>query len=142
MQIPSDEATSADECVWLGSGGDDLLFCDYVSVNFSEPVSTEGLAIEVTPDVGETLTLANACPVEPCLGLLPEEASAPTEATGFRIVQRAGPPHYSPAELSILVQLDGQTIADTTIMPSYSCVELSCDDWCWQGAPETMTVTP
>ena len=40
-----------------------------------------------------------------------------------------------------VVRIDGQVVADEMIEPTYTCVELTVDDWCWKGAPQTIVVT-
>lgn len=139
-QIPSSEATTAEECAFLGGGGADLVHCDYVTVAFSEPVPTTDLAIEVDTSFGDHLTLATSDPFDtPYLALIEESAGT---ATGFTIVDEAVPPHYAPADAAIVVSLAQQVIADTTIAPTYACVEVTSDDWCWKGDPVTITVAP
>lgn len=144
-QIPSEQAQTPEECEWLGAGGDDAWPCDYVTVDFSEPLATSGLSVEVTTSAGDILMPSepgdpgpNEPPLDPVLFLSLDDA----QATGFTITRIAEQPHYSPAEFSVTVQLDQMLVADTTLEPSYSCVEITSDDWCWRGEPLTLTVSP
>ena len=40
------------------------------------------------------------------------------------------------------MKVDEAVRADETFEPSYTCVELTSDDWCWQAAPLTIDVSP
>lgn len=65
-----------------------------------------------------------------------------TQATGFTITRITEQPQYSPAEISVLVTVDDTVVADATLEASYTCVELTSDDWCWRAAPLTLDVSP
>ena len=97
------------------------------------------LGLTVSTDLGDTYTLA-APGDEPRLMLHLDDDE--TMATGFAIVRAALLPHYTPTTVNVVVTLAGQTVADTSLSPTYSCVELTGDDWCWMADPETITVTP
>lgn len=138
-QIPSDQVTTPEQCEYLGAGGADYRYCDYISADFSQPVTVTGLVLEVTTDLGDTLMLGADPNDEPRLELKLDRAE--TMATGFAIVRGIQMPHYTPTTVNVLATLDNQTIADTSFSPTYSCVEVTGDDWCWMGDPETITVT-
>jgi hypothetical protein len=146
VQIPSEEATTPGECEFLGAGGADAVPCDYVTVDFSTPLAAAGLTVEATIGAEEPLISTEPPPAwelpptDPALFLSLDETE--TLATGFTITRIAEQPHYAPAEISVVVALDGAVVADTTLAPSYTCVELTSDDWCWQGLPLTLEVSP
>lgn len=142
MQIPSEEAMTPEECEYLGVGGADLSYCDYVTVLFSEDVPTADLEITVDTSLGDQFTLSGAGADPSMVHLELVAGASSTDAAGFAIVKQTDQPHYSPDEVDVLVTLGQQTIADTEVQPTYTCVEITGDDWCWKGDPVTITVTP
>jgi hypothetical protein len=145
-QIPSEEAATPEECEYLGGGGDDTIACDYLTVDFSAALPTNGLEVEATSSAGDTFTperldeWMDPLPDEPALFLTLNELE--TLVLGFTITRIAKQPHYSPEELAVFVKVDNAVLADETLEPSYTCVELTGDDWCWQGAAMTLDVSP
>ena len=141
-RIASDQAKTPEECEWLGAGGADAVPCDYLTVEFSKPLATAGLGIEATTSTGDVLTPSSSDdePFDPAL-ILSLDASE-TQATGFTITRITEQPQYSPAEISVVVTVDEAVVADATLEASYTCVELTSDDWCWQAAPLTLDLSP
>jgi hypothetical protein len=141
-QIASDQAKTPEECGWLGGGGSDLVPCDYLTVEFSTPLATAGLGIEATTNTGDVLTPSSPDVVPPDPALILSLDASETQVAGFTITRIIGQPHYSPAEISVIVTVDEAVVADATLEASYTCVELTSDDWCWQAAPLTLDVSP
>ena len=102
-QIPSDQVTTPEQCEYLGGGGADIRYCDYISADFSEPVTVTGLALEVTTDLGDSLMLGSGTDDEPRLELKLNQAE--TMATGFAIVRAARVPHYTPTTVDVVARL-------------------------------------
>ena len=142
-QIPSDQATTPEECQWLGTGGDDLLPCEYVTVDFSTALPVDGLRVVATTSVGDVLTPTQENDDWPPLtpSLLLSIGDEETRATGFTIVRAAEQPHYAPAEVAVTVEIDQLAVADQVLEPLYTCVELTGDDWCWKAQALTLTVS-
>lgn len=140
---PAGGAGGSPACLREGSGGNDLLACDYVTVDFSTSAPVSGLAIGVATSDGDHLELGAPDPAawgsEPTIMLT--LSTDQLQALGFRIVRGAGYPHFSPASLAVAVHLEGVVIGDGVIAPTYACVALSSDDRCLMGAPETLTIT-
>ena len=142
MQIPSDQATSPEECEYLGDGGANIVPCDYVTVMFSESVPTQDLAIDVDTADGDHFDISSDPDAGEVSMRVELDAPANTHANGFALSKAIQQPHFSPAYLDVVVRLGQTTIADTRVTPMYSCVEETRFDWCWKGAPVTITVTP
>ena len=73
----------------------------------------------------------------------PRAEAQPGRDDGHRVRDRPRRrvPHYTPTTVDVVATLDNQIIADSSFSPTYSCVELTGDDWCWMGDTETITVT-
>jgi len=59
-QIPSSQASTADECKFYGLGGAEAVYCDYVTVEFSQALPMPGVVVEVDTSFGDHLTVATA----------------------------------------------------------------------------------
>jgi hypothetical protein len=132
--------TTPEECFFEGEGGNEYVSCDYVSAAFSEPLAVADLGLEVTTDLGDSYTLESPTTGPDELALVLDLNDDETMAIGFAIVDVAEE-IYTPTTVDVVVTLDNQTVADTSFSPTFSCVALTTDDWCWMGAPETITVT-
>jgi len=138
-QIPANQASSADECVFHGTGGLDLRFCDYVSVEFSTPLALPDVEVEVDTNTGDHLTSSQQVgDLGPTVALF----ESGSNALGFAIRKAAQFPHYSPDWIDVVVHHNGKVVADTKLTPTYSCVKITSDDWCWKSKSEKLEVTP
>lgn len=156
-QIASEDATSAEECAFLGIGGSDLITCDYNTVEFSSSLDASTLDVEVTTSNGDVLTpwqptsSPEECPTRQFHGSfeLPDDnpvlqlvLDAVCDAAGFRIIGNTEDPRNSPSELDVLVTVDDEVVVATALEPAYSCVEITSDDWCWRGDPIVIEIAP
>lgn len=135
----AEDATSAEECVSdVGEGGAELKWCDVFTVVLSEPVAAEGLTASVTTSLGvvpldnpsesPTITFISD-PVE----RVTIEAWSPGTSEG----------HYAPDWVEVELRRDDTVIGSGRFdRLAYSCRAASRDDWCWEAAPVTLTVTP
>lgn len=152
-QIASEDATSADECAFLGGGGSDLIGCDYNTVTFSESLDPSELSVQVTtsngdvlssrePDLAECPTRLTPDPPEDDDPVLLLILNAACDATGVRILGVAETPRNSPSEIAVRVAIGDTVVGEGTFEPDYSCVEITVDDWCWRGDPLDLSISP
>jgi hypothetical protein len=116
-------------------GGADAIPCDYVTVQFSDSVPTDGLDVEATTSTGDHLILSATGSGAPELFL--QLSPDGSQALGVRITAISGL-DYSPEWVSVSVRQNELPLADGRIYPTYACVHITGDDWCWKAAPETL----
>lgn len=133
-----DEATSAGECFFDGAGGDDQRFCDVFTAILSEPVSAGGLTATVTTSLG---VVSSEDPSEgPSVTFISDPVERVTiEATS---PEQGSSDHYAPEWVELELRRDGTVIGSGKFERlGYSCRAESRDDWCWEAAPVTLTLT-
>ena len=136
-------ATSAEECVYRGGGGADAVPCRYVNVEFSDPLPSAGLQIEVTTSDGEVLVPTTEGSLRfnaPPALLLLEDSTDSTRASGFALEMIAGN-DYSPEWVDVVVRRGDTTAGQSRLQLAYSCVALTSDDWCWKAGTNVLEVT-
>ena len=136
--------TSRAQCDYSGCGGADSVYCDYVVVQFTEPLPITGFDVNVVGIGGSD----GGMPTDAGPGSSGGDPRLVRDAvtgdvTGFKYTKFAAEPLYSdpPTSLSVVVKENSTTIASVTIQLDYSCVAITGDDWCWQAAPVTLPVT-
>jgi hypothetical protein len=131
-------ATTAEECVYRGGGGGaDAVSCDYVRVEFNEPLPTAGLEVQVTTSSGDVL-VPN---LEGSPALVVTKSPDQAQALGFALRMVAGN-DYAPDWVDVLVRSGEATAAQVRLPLKYSCVALTSDDWCWRADTEILEVNP
>jgi hypothetical protein len=132
----------AEECVYRGGGGAEAVPCRYVNVEFSEPLASAGLEIEVTTSDGDVLepttegSLRFAAPP----ALLVTSTADSSRASGFALEMIAGN-DYSPEWVDVVVRSSDAMSGKSRLQLAYSCVALTSDDWCWQAGTKVLEVT-
>ncbi len=145
---PSD-ATTYDQCRFPGFAGAIAVSCDYVSIEFSQPLPAASLTAEVTTSTGDHL-VSTTDPTDffsPVLNV--DLNAAGTEALGLFIRGVAGyylsggSPQAPPESISVTVREADAIVAESQISLTYSCVALReyQSHWCWMAKPETLVVT-
>ncbi len=148
-QIPADQASTPEECVFLGFGGSNSHACDVVTVQLSELVALDGLTVAVETSLGHSLTTIETPPTggtwapegqakgDPWL----ETRGDPADALLLRI--NSPPPHYAPDWVEVTLHQGSVELGSERFETlSYSCHDLTVDDWCWEAAPVTLSITP
>jgi hypothetical protein len=132
---------SAEECVYRGGGGADAVPCRYVNVEFSEPLPSAGLRIEVTTSDGDVLvpTTQGSLRFTAPPALLVTAASDSSRASGFALEMIAGN-DYSPEWVDVVVRSGDATAGESRLQLAYSCVALTSDDWCWKAETKVLEV--
>lgn len=132
-------ATSAESCV-TSSGGACADACDYVSVEFSEPLPASNLELEVTTSQGDVLMpKEDAAPSFNTPALMVNASPDGSQALGFRITMQAGQ-NYSPEWVDVVLRRGDHTAADSRLSLMYSCAPIRCQ-WCWRAKPVSLQVT-
>jgi hypothetical protein len=132
-----DEVTKAEECKYKGYGGADAVVCDYVRVDFSEPLPASDLQITLTTSSGDVLSSTEPDSVP---ALVIETNEDETQAEGFAVSMVSGN-SYAPEWIDVVVRSGDITAVESRVTLSYSCVALTIDDWCWKADTEALAVT-
>ena len=149
-QSPGD-AESPDDCQFDGAAGQVAIPCDAVTVEFSHPVAMDGLAVTVTTDRGHEFKTGVSAgnehdsapdpldvrPLEIELTLNRDEQAA----VGFKLFDNGNSDDASPESITVIVVSNDVKVADTTLMPTYSCNQVATSHWCWEGDPLPINIS-
>ncbi len=136
-QIPASQATTPEECVFLGGAGAIGWACDAVTVQLSEPVALDGLTFAVETSLGHKLNELDTNHAKPWI----ETQGDPVQALMLRY--STPPPHYAPDWVEVTLQQGGVELGSERFEAlSYSCHAIWWPRWCWEAAPVTLAITP
>ncbi|AUX44202.1 uncharacterized protein SOCE26_056660 [Sorangium cellulosum] len=150
------EVTSADECVYEGTGGSDAFRCSTARIEFAEPVPVDALTFVVDTSEGDVFDVSSA---DLPLGVRVEvEADqgggdggagggggpgggSGQVATALVVYVDSPPPHYDPAWIDVQVRVGGEVVGAKRFEDlTFACVAYSQDNWCWESEPVTLPI--